>query len=117
MHNCSICPIVFNVFERLKDDLWRENPFDGADEDGGAVEGFCRACDLPAPMSAEGLCAGCSAMLDRDLIRQRAWEYSTSAFGVAPEKREGLRKAVIARYGKAMELLAEGPKPRRKRRR
>ena len=22
--NCSICPIVFNVFERLKDDLWPE---------------------------------------------------------------------------------------------
>lgn len=24
MENCSICPIVFNVFERLKDELWDE---------------------------------------------------------------------------------------------
>jgi len=24
VENCSVCPIVFNVFERLKDELWRE---------------------------------------------------------------------------------------------
>lgn len=24
--NCSVCPIVFNVYERLKRDLWRTNP-------------------------------------------------------------------------------------------
>lgn len=24
VENCSICPIVFNVFERLKDELWHE---------------------------------------------------------------------------------------------
>jgi uncharacterized protein len=24
VENCSICPIVFNVFERLKDDLWHK---------------------------------------------------------------------------------------------
>jgi hypothetical protein len=23
VENCAICPIVFNVFERLKADLWR----------------------------------------------------------------------------------------------
>ena len=22
IHNCSVCPIVFNVYERLKDELW-----------------------------------------------------------------------------------------------
>ena len=24
VQNCSVCPIVFNVFERLKDELWHE---------------------------------------------------------------------------------------------
>ena len=32
VENCSICPIVFNVFERLKDDLWHE-PDDVWDEE------------------------------------------------------------------------------------
>ena len=32
VQNCSICPIVFNVFERLKDELWHR--LDGVwDED------------------------------------------------------------------------------------
>ena len=30
--NCSICPIVFNVFERLKDELWHK-PDDGWEEE------------------------------------------------------------------------------------
>jgi hypothetical protein len=24
VHNCSVCPIVYNVFERLKDELWQD---------------------------------------------------------------------------------------------
>jgi len=32
VENCSICPIVFNVFERLKDELWHE-PEDAWDEE------------------------------------------------------------------------------------
>jgi len=42
--NCSICPIVFNVYERLKEDLWEEDePLLDADwldpEDPGAFPG------------------------------------------------------------------------------
>jgi len=32
VENCSICPIVFNVFERLKRELWHQ-PDDGWDEE------------------------------------------------------------------------------------
>lgn len=116
VQNCSVCPIVFNVFERLKDELRHEDPFDEDEEDHGLNEGLCKACGMPGRLDCVGLCAGCSAMLDRDMIRQRAWEYSNSAFGVAPEKREDLRKAVISQYGKALELIAGEPEPRRKRR-
>jgi len=32
VQNCSVCPIVFNVFERLKDELWHD-PDDACEED------------------------------------------------------------------------------------
>ena len=46
------------------------------------------------------------AEFERDLIRERDWDYSSLAFGVPKEKREALRKAVIAEYGKKLELIA-----------
>ena len=45
--NCSICPIVFNVFERLKDELWRR-PNDVWDED-PAWDGFGEQQDASDP--------------------------------------------------------------------
>lgn len=83
-------------------------------------EAECYACEMFAPLDDLGLCGECSAKLDRDMIRERAWAYSMTAFGVAPEKYEELRAAVIAKYGAAMELIApESPsaKPKRSRRR
>ncbi len=54
--------------------------------------------------------------LDRDLIRQRDWDYSALAFGVPAEKREALHNEVIGRYGKEVELITPNPdKPQRKR--
>jgi hypothetical protein len=52
--------------------------------------------------------------MDRDLIRQREWDYSASAFGCPVDKREELRNHVIAHYGEALELLAAKP-PRKAR--
>jgi Fe-S-cluster containining protein len=31
VHNCSVCPIVFNVYERLKDEIWHQS--DGIRDD------------------------------------------------------------------------------------
>lgn len=31
--NCSICPIVFNVYERLKGELWHDDTYDSFDYD------------------------------------------------------------------------------------
>ena len=97
-------------------------PYD--EPDLGVFEGSCQACDSFASVDDLGLCAECSAKLDRDMIRQRAWEYSATAFGVPPEKYEELRGATIAKYGAAMELVAADSQPtaprgrhRRKRRR
>jgi hypothetical protein len=46
-----------------------------------------------------GLCGECAAKLDQDLIRQRDWNYATSAYALDAAKREDLRKTVIDRYG------------------
>lgn len=75
-------------------------------------EGECQDCDVWGPVNDLGLCEDCDAKLDRDLIRQRAWEYSAAAFGVPVEKREELRRQVIRQFGEKLELIAlEGETP------
>ncbi len=73
------------------------------------VDRACRGCDVPAELNDLGLCDSCSAKLDRDMIRQREWEFSVSAFGVPRSKREALRQEVIAEHGPELELIAEDP--------
>ena len=88
----------------------------------GLYEGFCVACALPGLRDPSGLCESCSGMLDRDLSRSRDWAYTSLALSTSEADRERVRKLVIARHGKAMELLCEpaperSAKRRRKRRR
>ena len=77
-------------------------------------------CDIFTRVNDVGLCEECAAKLDRDLIRQRDWQYSTVAYGVPSEKREELRSKVIQQYGPDLELIAgdkvEESKPRPRRR-
>ena len=87
-----------------------------ADLDFGFFEAECHGCELFGGVNDLGLCAGCSAMLDRDMIRQRAWEHSVTALGVPAEKYEQLRRATIARYGAALELIAPAPEAKKRRR-
>ncbi len=96
-----------------------KTPFDEEwdDLDDESYEGECQACECWGPLDDLGLCADCSAKMERDLIRQRAWEYSAMAFGVPPEKHEALRAQIIQQYGAAYELLAPpGDQPGRKKR-
>jgi hypothetical protein len=71
------------------------------------IEGQCQACETFAVVNDLGLCEDCGAKLERDLIRQRTWDYSATAFGLAATQRETLRAQVIAKYGKALELIVE----------
>ena len=75
-------------------------------EDYGFFEGECQGCDTFQPLNDLGLCEECDGKLDRDLIRQRDWAYSASAFGVPESKLEDLRKEVIKHYGEKLELIA-----------
>jgi hypothetical protein len=88
-------------------------PFDEADflptddeTDFWSNDQACVGCDLFASVGDLGLCSTCATKLDRDMIRQRAWEYSISAFAVPPREREKLRSAILAKFGKALELIA-----------
>jgi len=80
------------------------------EESFGLWEGQCQACDAWGPVDDLMLCETCATRLERDLIRQRDWEYSATAFGLSPEAREELRRQVVAQFGEALELIA----PRRR---
>ena len=72
----------------------------------GDFEAFCQGCDRFAPVDDLSLCEECTAKLDRDMIRQRYWDYSATAFGVSKEQYEDLRAQIIHAYGPELELIA-----------
>lgn len=90
-----------------------EEDEDTADEYWSSFEGECQGCDSYLPLNDLGLCDECAAKLDRDLIRQRDWEYSSLAFGVPIEQREALRQRVIRQFGDSYELISP-PKGKKK---
>jgi hypothetical protein len=90
-------------------DFEADDIFDSEDDElsgFGNYEGECQGCDIFGPLNDLGLCEECAGKLDRDLIRERDWDYSVSAFGVPESKREELRKEVIKHYGEKLELIA-----------
>jgi len=121
--NCGVCPIVFNVYEGLKRELWHPRSgectsdddfltepivdFDEEDDDlWGDDLAFCNGCDCMLPVNDLGLCGDCAEKLDRDLIRKRDWNYSVAAYGLDGGQREKLRRQVIAIHGAAHELIS-----------
>ncbi|MCZ7673751.1 MAG: hypothetical protein M5U34_44875 [Chloroflexi bacterium] len=83
-------------------DVWVEYA-----DDETALEraGDCVSCDMFRPLDDQGLCLVCAAMLERDLIRQRDWEYAASAAFLSDEGREALRSKVVAEFGEGLELI------------
>jgi|GEM_PF-802909 hypothetical protein len=73
-------------------------------------EGECQGCGGYQHINDFSLCDTCAGKLERDLIRQRDWDYSASALGVLPADREKLRNEVIAQY--CRDLDAAPAKPR-----
>jgi hypothetical protein len=57
------------------------------------------------PLDDQGLCLVCAAMLERDLIRQRGWEYAAATAFLSDEDREAVRRKVVAQYGEGLELI------------
>ena len=80
--------------------------FASENSDFGFYEAECQGCDIFTRVDDVGLCDECAAKLDRDLIRQRDWDRSITAYMVPLEQREELRKKVIRKYGKNLELIA-----------
>ncbi|MFQ5823561.1 MAG: hypothetical protein ACE5JB_05855 [bacterium] len=91
----------------------KEEDEDTTDEFWSSFEGECQGCDSYLPLNDLGLCDECAQKLDRDLIRQRDWEYSSLAFGVPIEQREALRQRVIRQFGDSYELISP-PKAKKK---
>lgn len=77
----------------------------------------CKGCDILGTVNDLGLCRECAGKLERDLIRNRDWAYSVTAYGCPENKLEDLRNKVIKKYGKKLELIAEDkPKKKKKKR-
>jgi len=68
-------------------------------------EGFCQSCENYAALNDLSLCTECAEKLERDLIRQREWDYSISAFALDDQEREKLRQEILREYGEAYELI------------
>ena len=81
--------------------------FDESSEEWGLWDGQCQACEACGRVNDLSLCEDCAGMLDRDLIRQRVWEYSMKAWALPDEAREELRRQVIAAYGEELELIVD----------
>lgn len=79
---------------------------DGEDDEFGFYEGECQGCESFSALDDMGLCEHCSEKFERDVIRQRNWDYSALAFGVPADKREELRRHIIKEYGEDLELIA-----------
>ena len=78
-------------------------------------EAICVGCDSFAPVNDLGLCEDCAGKLERDLIRQRDWDYSAAAYGLNDEQREQLYQQVIRQLGSKLELIAPQQQRRTKR--
>ncbi len=84
-------------------------------------EGACAGCDNYTRLDDIGLCEECGAKLDRDMIRERDWERSMTAWVCPKDRREELRDRIIRQHGAELELIApsepESKKSRKRRRR
>ena len=78
----------------------------------GLYDGECQGCGFFGWVNDLSLCEECAGKLERDLNRQRDWDYSITAYGVPASKLEELRSRVVAQYGEELERIA--PKEEKK---
>ena len=74
-------------------------------ENNGDGIGECAACGLFQILYNNYMCEECTGMLERDLIRQKDWEYSAIAYGMSDNQREELYKETIRKYGNDLEMI------------
>ena len=77
-------------------------------------EGECAGCDAHTKLDDLGLCEECGAKLDRDMIRERDWDRSVTAWVCPQDKREELRTQVISKHGAELELIAPSTPKKKK---
>jgi hypothetical protein len=77
-------------------------------------DGLCQGCDIYRPVNDIGLCDDCAEQMDRDLIRQRDWEYSSLAFCTSNDERMKIREQIIKQFGAMNELIAPTKKEKKK---
>jgi hypothetical protein len=80
-----------------------------------SYEGLCQGCGCFGQIDDVGLCGECAGKLERDLIRQRDWDYAVSAYDMSSQQREELRGRVIGQFGESLELISSTKKANKRR--
>ncbi len=81
------------------DDLEDDGPWSDA-------EGKCQACDAWGPVDDMSMCEACAGKFERDVIRNRDWDFSALAFGRPENELENLRNEIVREFGEKNELIA-----------
>ena len=112
--------VLFADYDAYPEDDERpgsENMMGETEHEFGLRVDQCAGCEDFRRIDDLGLCEDCSKKLDRDLIRERDWACSVTAYGLNDEQREEVRRQVIGEFGEGLELVAPSrrAKPKRKR--
>lgn len=101
--------MLFAGYDAYPEDDERQgsgNMMEETEHEFGMRDGPCVGCEVFRRIDDLGLCADCSKKLERDLIRERDWAYSVTAYGLNDEQREEIRRQVIGEFGEGLELIA-----------
>ncbi len=66
--------------------------------------GKCQACDTFTEVNDMSLCDDCDEKIQRDMIRDKEWDYVVEAFGLSNEGRDKLYQDTIKKHGRKKEL-------------
>ena len=101
--------LLFSDYDAYSDEGEPPEFDDGSLDDDkafGACQGIRAGCDGISQVGDLGLCEKCGEKLERDLLRNRDWVRSVTAFRLTDEQRELMRRQVVKEYGRDFELIA-----------
>lgn len=72
-------------------------------------EGECHGCFMIKKVNHIPFCESCNSKMERDLVRQRSYDYSElTAHLSSKEAKEIVRKNIVSKYGSDLELISDG---------
>ncbi|WP_341285801.1 hypothetical protein [Priestia megaterium] len=71
-------------------------------------EGECHGCFMIKKVNHIPFCESCNSKMERDLVRQRSYDYSELTVHLSSkEAKENVRKNIIFKYGPKLEIVID----------